>query len=767
MNGGSQIVGLRPNQEPDPQDAEPIAAEQPAETFEEQDEAVEFDDPDAYPRAPWLWPAIAILAAAAWLGAMLYLSLPALSAPMQPVALVEFIAALCIPPTLIGIIWLLAMRTSRAEAYRFGATARAMRAEAESLERMVAALSRKIEANRAELAEQTNALMAMGDDAAERLRAVSNGMGDQAKAIDNSTRTLASAAGDAEKSLNVVLASLPKAHEETVALSKTLEESGLTAGKHAAALDAQLASLAQRGREADSVANGAAEKLAAHISRMEATSESASARLEQVTGEMSSAVDHVLERAAQAVDEARKGITAQGEAMLAMISTNQSAMERAGEEGIAALAQRIETVDAAIAQIAEKLGQQHESGTALFQTIESGAEAADARFERLHADGTKRAQELAASFSALTETAAAMREAMKSGDETAHQVIATAEHLLTALDATAREMDETMPGALERLDQRINASREVVAASKPELLALVTAAESTHDAIEAIAVVVANQRDTLGTITQSLLENLDIGRGRISDVQKIVDATVESTQRFADEAAPQLVEALTKIRETATSASDKARSTLASVIPAAARKLEQEGADALGRAVDSSVNRQIAELHRTTEEAVAMAAKASERLAGQMQSISETSSQIEARIEEARAEREENDRDNFARRVSLLIEALNSASIDITKTFSHEVSDSAWAAYLKGDRGVFTRRAVRLLEPHEAREVGRMYDEDGEFREQVNRYIHDFEAMLRHILSLRDGSPLGVTLLSSDMGKLYVALAQAIERLRT
>jgi len=48
----------------------------------------------------------------------------------------------------------------------------------------------------------------------------------------------------------------------------------------------------------------------------------------------------------------------------------------------------------------------------------------------------------------------------------------------------------------------------------------------------------------------------------------------------------------------------------------------------------------------------------------------------------------------------------------------------------------------------------------------VNRYIHDFEAMLRNILATRDGTPLSVTLLSSDTGKLYVALAQAIERLR-
>ena len=59
-----------------------------------------------------------------------------------------------------------------------------------------------------------------------------------------------------------------------------------------------------------------------------------------------------------------------------------------------------------------------------------------------------------------------------------------------------------------------------------------------------------------------------------------------------------------------------------------------------------------------------------------------------------------------------------------------------------------------------------MYQDFGDFRETVNRYIHEFEAMLRSVLSTRDGHALAVTLLSSDMGKLYVALAQAIERLR-
>ncbi|WP_306286153.1 hypothetical protein [Sphingomonas sp. Ant20] len=153
-------------------------------------------------------------------------------------------------------------------------------------------------------------------------------------------------------------------------------------------------------------------------------------------------------------------------------------------------------------------------------------------------------------------------------------------------------------------------------------------------------------------------------------------------------------------------------------------------------------------------------------MAAQVEAIAQQTAVVETRLEEARNDRETADRDTFARRVSLLIESLNSASIDIAKAFAPEVADSAWAAYLKGDRGVFTRRAVRILDANDARSIANLYDDDAGFREMVNRYIHDFESMLRAILAQRDGSPLGVTLLSSDMGKLYVALAQAIERLR-
>ena len=81
---------------------------------------------------------------------------------------------------------------------------------------------------------------------------------------------------------------------------------------------------------------------------------------------------------------------------------------------------------------------------------------------------------------------------------------------------------------------------------------------------------------------------------------------------------------------------------------------------------------------------------------------------------------------------------MHSASIDVGKILSDEVDDRNWSAYLKGDRGVFTRRAARLIGGTEAKALTAHYETDREFHDSVNRYVHDFEAMLRRIHAERD-----------------------------
>jgi hypothetical protein len=300
----------------------------------------------------------------------------------------------------------------------------------------------------------------------------------------------------------------------------------------------------------------------------------------------------------------------------------------------------------------------------------------------------------------------------------------------------------------------------------PQVEAIQVSAAGAADKLAEAEASVVRQREALDAMLERLREGVGSAEEQLRALGAAASEADETAGQLVNSTGPELIEALLRVRETANQAAERAREAIAAVIPQSAAALGEASREAVAEAVGGAVQEQMGELSALAERAMATARKASERLTKQMLTIGKTTAAIEERIDETRRERDAKESENFSRRVSLLIESLNSTAIDVTKILSNEVTDSAWAAYLKGDRGIFTRRAVRLIDSSEARAIVQHYEAEAEFREQVNRYIHDFESMLRRILADRDSAALGVTILSSDMGKLYVALAQAIERLR-
>lgn len=238
------------------------------------------------------------------------------------------------------------------------------------------------------------------------------------------------------------------------------------------------------------------------------------------------------------------------------------------------------------------------------------------------------------------------------------------------------------------------------------------------------------------------------------------------TGTVANRAQGELTAAIGQLDDAAGAAVDRIERRGAAVVSILANQLGTESGDAIERAMRLQVTEMSGKLEQAAAHAAGLSREAAAQMREQVAKVNELVGNLETRVEQARARAEERVDDDFARRIALITEALNSNAIDIAKALDTDVSDTAWSAYLRGDRGIFTRRAVRLLDAPEARSILQLYQADRDFREYVSHYIHDFEAMLRQILSTRDGHALGVTLLSSDMGKLYVVLAQAIERLR-
>ena len=786
-----------------------------------------------------------VLLALGWLGLSGY----ALSQAWPGASLVawtSWASTVATPLILIALVWLIFGRSSRRETMRFTQAVAAMRQESHALESVLAIVGGRIEENRSRLSEEAARLMALGDEASDRLGRVTHYIARETAELDRKALALDNAAASARVDIGVLISDLPRAEEQARAAAEAMKAAGLEAHERAAALDGQLAALTARSREADETVGSAAQRLGAHIARVESSSTAAAERMDQAAAQMNAAVDGAMARASDAVEQTRSGLEAQGQTMLALIEQSRAAFEQAGAEtsrrlterlelarsgleaqgqsmlalveqsraafeeagaetsrrlderlelarsGLEAqgqsllalveqsraafeeagaetsrsISERLEQAGATLETLAGRLAEQEVASRSLVAGLTAHIASLDEQLAALGRSGDEQNARLVQSIATVRESAKALRGEIEQGHTASGDLTARAQDISAALDAVRIQLRNELPTALADVEAQAGRTAAAAAAMVPSIEAAQAAAALTGESLGESEASVARQRAELDALVVAVRDGLAQAEERLRAVGAAVSETDGAASRLVQETGPHLIDALVRVREAANQAANHAREAIMAAIPDSVAALADASREALSEAVTEPVQDQLAEIAGSAQRAMAVARQASERLTRQLLVMSETAAAIEDRIAEDRAQRDEREAENLTRRVSLLIEALNSTAIDVNKLLSNEVDDSAWAAYLKGDRGVFTRRAVRLLDSGEAREIARHYEEEPDFREQVNRYIHDFDAMLRRVLADREGTTLGVTLLSSDMGKLYVALGQAVERTR-
>lgn len=706
-----------------------------------------------------------ILLAVAWTVGIGWLVWQA-GAPDNPQAIANWLALACPPFILLGLVWLIFGRTPRKETQRFTRSVAALRTESAALESLLGVVATRLEENHSRLTNEAAKLMALGDEAADRLGRVAHYLSKESANLDRRAEALETAANAAKVDIGVLLQDLPRAEEQARTVAEEMRKTGLGAYEQSGALAGQVAALVARGREVDEVIGSAAQKLAAHLARIESSSAAAARMMDEAAAGMSAAVDSSMARASEAVDAARSGLAEQGNAMLALVEQSRAALESAGDEAARNLASRLETVGGKIEKLAEHIAAQDAASHALVSGLSKELSDLDAKFVKLSETGLSGTERLESSIQTVRDHLASLEGQLGEGSDRTAQVIDHAQQMTQALAAIAEQLEQSIPAGLTAIEAQAARTQGAAAAILPEIEAMQRTAEGASAAIAETEGRIARQRETVDALIASISQGVSGAEEQLRALSSVAEEADGHARRLASESGPHLIESLLRVRETAQQAAERAREALAAVIPQSAEALGDASRKALTESVSGAVSEQLTVLSELAERAVAAARHASDRLTRQMLTIGKTTAALEARIDESERAREEAESEALSRRVALLMESLNSTAIDVTKILSNEITDTAWASYLRGDRGVFTRRAVRLLASGEARQIAQHYEEEPEFRQQVNRYIHDFEAMLRRILAERDGSVLGVTLLSSDMGKLYVALAQAIERLR-
>ncbi|MCA1653172.1 MAG: hypothetical protein LC656_03000, partial [Sphingomonadales bacterium] len=609
-------------------------------------------------------------------------------------------------------------------------------------------------------------LMGLGDEAAQRLGAVTRELAAGSAQLAQHGAALDRSADMARSDLGVVLADLPLAEERARALAETLRGAGSEAGRQAGLFEERVAALTDRTREADTAVGEAAGRLVTHLTHIESSSAAARAQLVETATAHRGEIEELLSHAASALESIRGGIDTQAAAVAALVAQASAGLGRAGQESAEELGMRLTRAASAIDGLSARIAEQERASQRLVADLDSGLAVLDERFLHLAQEGDHRAAAMLGALGRVRGELTSLGEQAEGHDGLVEGLATRTERLRSAVEHLSGDVRDVLSQALGEAERGAARVAEQAAAAQPAIGWVRDAAVEASDKLVSGASAVEAQHDRLA----DLLAAIDTGVGgaekRLGELGAAIGTAANDAARLSNETGPALIDALTQVREAAAHAAERAREAIAAVIPESASALSDATRQALEQAVQASVAEQLRDVERVAARAVEAAQGASERLTRQMLSIGQSASALEAHLERSQEAQRQHDSDEFAKRVSLLIDSMHSASIDVGKILADEVDDKAWNSYLKGNRGVFTRRAARLLGGGETRAIAGHYEADPEFAASVNRYVGDFESMLRRVLAERDGGMIAVTLMSSDVGKLYAALAQAVERRR-
>ncbi len=850
MSGGSHIVaveaeaGDRKTSEQDQPVGEELIPLDP--TWEEADDAVGF-------HTKWIVLASAVLAVAGWtafFGSAYWQELRAGPSLQQWTAL---ITSWTIPVLLVLAIWLVAMRSSRREAARFGDVARELARESALLEHRLITVNRELSLAREFVAAQSRDLDSLGRVATERLSQHASAL--ERLIHDNNTQidSIAAVSKSALDNMDKLRGELPVIANSARDVTSQIGNAGRTANAH---LD-ELISGFHRLNEFGEASERQVTALRAKIDSALLELETQASRLEEMTGRRYDLLDERGQKFGAQLEEleakAFAALDERAEALKVNFDNSWSDFDSRQSAALASLRERLDTLrqdsqefegsmrdsqEGALrtwSNAIDALGERLTATLSEIASIEAGAlERIQAELRHFKDETEKLDKEMAqrsersvretsdrlAEVDALIserhqEYIAKLEEFVQRGDELAKTLAGFGAQVETLSAQGTRASGEFAEG-VERISSSLEASKGAIQTTRNELgdlteasirlLELIRAGEehsqtTLPDAIAAaeeklVAVeertvalgqqliqasekgrllsdrVLMAERDGTRAIEefdrlQSRLSELGLeSRERIDSLRAGLSDLTRECDVLSRKVDGELSEAIQRIQSSMRVALRDLGSGHNELIGQSAENIGVQSAEAIERAIRRRAADAISDLERAASQASGASRDAARQLRDQLQMVAELADNLEARVVRARERAQEQVDNDFAHRVALITESLNSNAIDIAKAISSDVSDTAWASYLRGDRGIFTRRAVRLLDNSEAREIADLYDRDPGFKEHVSRYIHDFEAILRTMLSTRDGKALGVTLLSSDMGKLYVALAQAIERLR-
>ncbi len=592
-----------------------------------------------------------------------------------------------------------------------------------------------------------------------------------ASTLDSANARLSETVAKAVSASNDFAGAVPVASGQAEALSELMTRVDNQLRSQLAETETLLASLYTRASEAEAEARAAAQASRGEINALAQASQSgleamasaaaqARAAVETPIGALNAAIDDAFTRTSLSVEQTRDAVHAQTSAMLASVDQARTALAHIGGEGARELDERLASLQLLASKVAGEIEASGRNAAALVEELGSRVEALETRLAAAIANNSEALSGLDARLAAANVAVAGFTAPLSDADA----ALAAVQLRLEAMGSEAGRTIALFEGQLPAGEQQVSALRGQIAGLEAQLASIKEQAATLAEPLESGSATLTDASNRLTSARETLTATTDELADAIARAQEQMRALEDDTSRLSLTASGDLIDTFARVREVADNAAGAMRTALAGVILEAEEALDKAAISRTEAAFAAPIRDRIEELMELQGRAGESAQAAAERVAQRLIGLTRTLSDVEAHVDAVETRAEVRARNALGRRANGLIDSLQSSAIDLAKLLDYDIDDKTWTDYAAGDASAIARRLAHGLDSGAGRQFVRHYTHDPEFRTEASRYLQEFESLVTDVVPERGGEALGATLLSSTLGKLYLAIGQAAGR---
>lgn len=524
-------------------------------------------------------------------------------------------------------------------------------------------------------------------------------------------------------------------------------------------LDAVLAAASATVERHCSQMNEAGQSLQTNAGKLEETSQRIVARL----GEAQTTFGATALESRNAGERVVMSMRQEAEALGKVMTDAQARLQNLGGDVARQVAERLRGLATEAEAFEGRLKGQIEQSELLTSTTERSFQLLDARIAHNEQTSTSALERLAARVAEVNSSLDALSNPLQAGKSAVEALHASLGEVRATAEETAIGLEETLP-------IRAAAVGEVTRTMTRELQEMLAAINAAHlraqelqapigesrAAIDDAARDYAKQRDAIAIAGEALIVELNQARLLLAEVE-------QQTETTSLAAATRLVDTMSQVRDVASQASATVRTSLEGVIDDARASLSDSAANAMRHSFAEPIAENLREVEAASAGAVEHARLAAERTAASMLALTSALKRLDTRIDSRMADMEAAAQRDLLTGAQLLFDRLSSHGVTLAAALGKPMTDADWAQWRKGERGMFNRRALSLLDRKEVRELKDLFNSDGEFADTARRYTAEFDAMLQRLEAATGDSALIPALYASDYGRMAAALSEIIE----